>query len=84
MLVKVLLVPVNTDYVVLLTQDKRRAKFPRQYAKHVQAGDICTLAKLGRRWSLKTLTDDDELVNMKQLEHHPVVTTPAPIQTPEV
>jgi len=84
MLVKVLLVPVNKDYVVLLTQDKRRAKFPRKYAKHVQAGDICTLVKLGRRYSLKTLTDDDEVVNMKLLEHKPVVTPPAPIQTPEV
>lgn len=84
MLVKVLLVPVNKDYVVLLTQDKRRGKFPRQYAKHVQAGDICLYEQIGNRPRLKILTDDDELVNMRQLEHVPVVTPPAPIQTPEV
>lgn len=94
MLAKVLLVPANKDYIILRLQDGRLARdFPRKFARHVKAGDICEVVKLNNRFSLKVLTDEDELVIMNHPDRKQMVpagyfnddvTPPAPIQTPEV
>ncbi len=83
MLVKVSLVPPNKDYIVLLTTDGKRGKFPRQFARQLQAGDVCLLSEYRGRPQLKLLTDDDEVVILSQSNRGPPPSLPEPIRTPE-
>lgn len=87
MLAKVLLVSFKNQYVKLQLSDGRIAKLPREHAKLVKRGDICTLGDYRGRPKLNLLTDDDESVKMFQMvpykySGNPPVTPPAPIITP--
>lgn len=91
MLVKVITIPPNKDYIVIRQQDGQVNKFPRRFARHVSANDICVLTQYRNRPQLKLLTDDDEVVmmnhpNRKRMVPYgyfgPATKTPEPILTP--
>lgn len=91
MYVQVAVVPPNKNYIVLRQVDGKIIKFPREYARYVQVGDIGSVSEYRGRPQLKLLTDEDDVVIMnhpdrKQLVPYgffgPMAKPPEPIQTP--
>lgn len=83
MYVKVALIPPNKDYIVLRDKVGNVNKFPRQYARHVRAEDVCLMTEYRGRPQLKLLTDNDEVVILDaKLAIGPEPKPPEPIPTP--